>query len=93
MKLTPSQLRTLPQALPKWKIIDNQLHRTLKFQSFEDTWGFLTKLAMRSHLMKHHPKIINCYTDVDIYLTTHDENGITELDTRLAKRIDKYVAE
>jgi len=38
--------------------------------------------------MNHHPEICHSYTTVKIEMTTHDVGGISELDLRLAKKLD-----
>ncbi|GME68530.1 unnamed protein product [[Candida] boidinii] len=82
-----------------WNVTDNsnihdptdlKLYRNFKFKTFEDTWAFLTKIAMRSHLTAHHPTIINTYNKVTLELNTHDVNGLTDLDFKLAKRFSDY---
>lgn len=44
---------------------------------------------MRAHRSGHHPKLTNVYTAVELELTTHDVQGLSELDFRLAKAFDK----
>ncbi|ODV86457.1 hypothetical protein CANARDRAFT_6927 [[Candida] arabinofermentans NRRL YB-2248] len=68
----------------------DKLTRQFTFKTFEDTWAFLTKVSMRSHLSGHHPKITTVYNSVEIELTTHDVEGLTELDFQLAKRFTNY---
>jgi len=41
--------------------------------------------------MDHHPEWSNVYNRVDIYLTTHDAGGISELDFTLAGQINKLL--
>jgi 4a-hydroxytetrahydrobiopterin dehydratase len=38
--------------------------------------------------MDHHPELFNVYNRVVIDLTTHDVDGISNLDIELAKKID-----
>ncbi|KAG7696806.1 hypothetical protein KL930_002744 [Ogataea haglerorum] len=77
--------------LRKW-VLDPRhfLEREYTFQNFEDTWAFLTKVALRAHLCGHHPKITTLYNKVTIHLTTHDAQGITQLDFKFAERCERY---
>ena len=48
---------------------------------------------MKAHRMGHHPTIINNYNIVELELTTHDVGGISELDVKMAKSLDKAALE
>jgi 4a-hydroxytetrahydrobiopterin dehydratase len=39
--------------------------------------------------MDHHPEWSNVYKTVAVTLSTHDAGGLTELDMKLAKAIDR----
>ena len=41
--------------------------------------------------MNHHPEWSNVYRKVDVVLTTHDCNGLSDLDLRMAKKMDNSV--
>ncbi len=49
----------------------------------------MTKIAMISESLNHHPEWSNVYSEVKISLTTHSLNGISNLDFKLAKAIDE----
>lgn len=97
-KYTKLALEAVQQALkelPDWKLVQNldkrdALRAHYTFKSFEDTWAFLTKVAMRSHLEAHHPEITTVYNKVQIDWTTHDVDGVSDGDVRMARRISKY---
>lgn len=81
--------------LQGWSLVKSSenldaIRANYKFKSFEDTWAFLTKVAMRSHLEGHHPMIKNVYNRVELELTTHDVAGLSDLDFKLATRFTKY---
>jgi 4a-hydroxytetrahydrobiopterin dehydratase len=42
--------------------------------------------------MNHHPEWFNVYNKVVVELTTHDAGGITELDFKLARKMNKLAA-
>ena len=38
--------------------------------------------------MNHHPEWANVYNKVEVTLTTHDADGLTQLDLDLARKMD-----
>ena len=46
-------------------------------------------MAFVAEKMDHHPEWFNVYNRVKVTLTTHDANGITQLDIDLAKVMNK----
>ncbi|KAF8819029.1 pterin-4-alpha-carbinolamine dehydratase [Cardiosporidium cionae] len=51
-------------------------------------WGFMNRVALHAERMDHHPNWFNVYNRVDIELSTHDVNGLSEKDFALAQLID-----
>lgn len=73
-----------------WIEENNQLKRSFEFTNFIEAFGFMTKVAMVSEKLNHHPDWRNAYNIVDIALYTADAgNIITEKDRKLANEIDK----
>lgn len=75
-----------------WKEENNRLSKTFKFQDFKEAFGFMTKVALVSEKMDHHPTWTNTYNTVTIELSTHDAgNVVTEKDRKLATAIDQLI--
>ena len=53
----------------------------------------LTQVALVAEKMDHHPEWSNVYRTVDVVLSTHDANGLTELDIKLAKAMDRIAGQ
>jgi 4a-hydroxytetrahydrobiopterin dehydratase len=87
-KLTQTELDTAIAQLSEWKLVNNKLNKSFKFKDFVTAFGFITKVAIVSEKMDHHPELFNVYNRVTIDLTTHDAGGISNLDIDLAKKID-----
>ena len=72
-----------------WIEKSNQLYKKFIFKDFKQAWKFLEHIAVLSEKHNHHPKIINEYNIVEMYLSTHDAgNSITQKDQELANAID-----
>ena len=48
----------------------------------------MSSVAIIAEKMDHHPEWVNVYNTVQVTLTTHSVNGLTELDLALAKKMD-----
>ncbi|MBA3976818.1 MAG: 4a-hydroxytetrahydrobiopterin dehydratase [Nitrosopumilus sp.] len=75
--------------LGNWEEIEGKLCKDFKFNNFIESFSFITKIALESEKMDHHPDILISYNKVNIKLITHDKNQITEKDIDLAKKIDQ----
>lgn len=73
-----------------WDITDGKLYKHYEFRNFIEAFAFISKVALVSERVNHHPEIRIMYNVVDIYLCTHDEEStITEKDKHLAEKIDQ----
>ena len=69
------------------------IEREMVLKDFESTWAFLTKIAMRAHLMGHHPTLRTTYRNVSVLLQSHDVGGLSAKDFKLANKINSYLAD
>lgn len=88
-KLSTDAIQVGLDELEGWTLLDEKLHREFRFESFIAAFGFMTSAAIEAEKMDHHPEWFNVYNKVSVDLTTHDAGGITELDFRLAKKMNK----
>jgi 4a-hydroxytetrahydrobiopterin dehydratase len=49
----------------------------------------MTQAAMRAEKRNHHPEWTNDYNTVTVTLTTHDVDGLSSLDAKLARKMDQ----
>lgn len=59
------------------------------FKDFNAAFGFMARVALMAEPMDHHPEWLNVYNRVEIVLMTHDTDGVTERDVRLARFMDE----
>ena len=68
------------------------IEKTFIFNNFVGAFGWMTQVAIWAEKWNHHPEWSNIYKTVDVVLTTHDVNGLSELDVKLAKKMDALAA-
>jgi len=66
------------------------LEKSFRFKNFSEAFAFLTRVAMHAEKVDHHPEFTSVWNRVDFRLTTHDANGVTDRDAKLAKAIDGF---
>lgn len=76
--------------LQSWKKVEGRdaVQRTFTFADFNEAFGFMSRVALLAEKIDHHPEWTNVYKRVDVVLSTHDANGVTELDVKMAKFMD-----
>ncbi|NP_001238752.1 pterin-4-alpha-carbinolamine dehydratase 2 [Xenopus tropicalis] len=67
----------------------NAIYKEYKFKTFNQAFGFMTRVALQAEKMNHHPEWFNVYNKVQITLTTHDCGRLTKKDLKLAQFIEK----
>lgn len=89
-KLTDAARETLHTDCPGWDAVDGRdaISKTFKFADFNEAFGFMTRVALLADKMDHHPEWFNVYNKVEITLTTHDVDGLSELDHKMALFIE-----
>lgn len=68
------------------------LTRTFIFRNFIDAMGFMTRAALWAEKWNHHPEWSNVYKTVTVTLTTHDTGGLSDLDLKLAAKMDQLAS-
>lgn len=96
-KYTSAQIKTAltelnqdKDAKQQWVIEDGKLTKTFKFKSFIRAFGWMTQMAIWAEKLNHHPEWFNVYNRVDVKLTTHDVDGISDLDFKLANKMELF---
>jgi len=87
--LSQPELETELKQLGGWTIKSGKLHREYKFASFVEAFGFMSRMALVSEAMGHHPEWFNVYNRITIDLTTHDAGGITLKDVEWARKANQ----
>ncbi|WP_395672962.1 4a-hydroxytetrahydrobiopterin dehydratase [Phenylobacterium sp.] len=80
------------KSLPGWEAVEGErdaIRRTYRFADFNAAFGFMSRVALMAEKLDHHPEWFNVYNRVEVTLTTHDADGVTALDVRLARFMDE----
>lgn len=74
-----------------WAEADNRdaIRKSFVFANFVEAFAFMTKAAIWAEKWNHHPEWDNVYKTVNVNLTTHDAGGLSELDVKLARKMDQ----
>ncbi len=76
---------------PDWEYYENAIHAEFEFDNFKDCFSAMSRIAFECEALNHHPDWTNVYNTLNISLSTHDANGVTEKDFKLAEAIESIV--
>lgn len=90
--LPMDEIATRLAQLPEWQLTEDgaAITKRFSFRTFNAAFGFMTRAAMLAEKMDHHPDWQNSYRHVEVTLSTHAAEGLTELDFDMAERLDGY---
>ena len=73
-----------------WALVDGRdaITKSFKFKDFTQAFAWMTQMALVAEKMDHHPEWFNVYSTVTVTLTTHDADGLSDLDVTLAGKMD-----
>jgi 4a-hydroxytetrahydrobiopterin dehydratase len=78
--------------LSGWKAIKNKedkLRKEYRFKDFKTSLNFVNQIGKLAEKQNHHPQIMLTWGKVIVKLWTHEAQGLTEKDIKLAQAIDK----
>lgn len=77
-----------------WAMVEGRdaIHKTFVFNDFVAAFGWMTQAAIWAEKWNHHPEWSNVYKTVEVTLTTHDVDGLSTLDAKLARKMDSLVS-
>lgn len=90
-KLSQEERARLLPTLPGWTVDAERdgIRRTFTFADFVEAFSFMTGVALLAEKADHHPEWSNVWNRVEILLTTHDADGLSQRDIDLARAIDR----
>ena len=88
-QLTESEIHAQATQLSDWQLTENGLVRQFTFSDFTRAFEFMQQVAVLAERANHHPEWSNVYNKVDITLTTHEYQGVSQRDFDLANAINR----
>jgi 4a-hydroxytetrahydrobiopterin dehydratase len=94
-KLTDTEISKALSELTGWSRSEDRdaISRSFKFKDFNEAFGFMSRAALMAEKMDHHPEWFNVYNKVEVTLATHDVDGLSELDIKLAGFMNKLAGD
>ncbi|HEX4475387.1 MAG TPA: 4a-hydroxytetrahydrobiopterin dehydratase [Polyangiaceae bacterium] len=87
-RLTDSEITAKLGEIPGFALANGKLTRRFEFADFVTAFGWMASVALVAEKLDHHPDWKNVYKTVDVELNTHDAGGVTEMDFKLARRMN-----
>lgn len=80
--------------LPLWSYDAERraLYRQIIASDFSEAFALMIRIALEAEKADHHPEWSNVYNRLDIWLTTHNADGVSARDVALAETIDRFAA-
>lgn len=91
-KLSDTARKTVLEPLLEagWTLVPDRdaISKTYRFKDFTEAFSWMTRAALWAEKWNHHPEWSNTYNKVEVVLTTHDVDGLSALDAKLARKFD-----
>ncbi|XP_011290811.1 pterin-4-alpha-carbinolamine dehydratase isoform X2 [Musca domestica] len=74
-----------------WSMVNGRdaIYREYIFQDFNQSFRFMTGVALLAEKMNHHPEWFNVYNKLQVTMSTHDVGGLSAKDIRMAKYMEE----
>jgi 4a-hydroxytetrahydrobiopterin dehydratase len=94
-RLSAEARKSALQGIPGWSEVSGReaIARTFTFKDFNEAFGFMSRAALVAEKSDHHPEWRNVYRTVEVLLSTHDADGVTQRDIDLAKAMNAIASQ
>ncbi|SDG56875.1 4a-hydroxytetrahydrobiopterin dehydratase [Psychroflexus sediminis] len=90
--LQNAEIESRLEKMEGWTFNENAIHTTLEFENFKEAFAGMTRIAFEAEAQQHHPQWYNVYNTLEISLSTHDADGVTDKDFKLAEKIEEIIS-
>ena len=91
-QISPQQFQQ-SDGVDDWRVIDNVAQAHFESGSFAKGLALVNEIGRLAEAANHHPDIALSYPSVDVSLSTHEVNGLTQRDVDLARKISAVARE
>lgn len=88
-KSSTQEIQNFIEENPTWELKNDKLNTTFVFKNFIEAFGFMTQIALIAERSNHHPEWLNVYKTIVVNLTTHEIDGVSERDFKMARAMDQ----
>jgi len=86
--LSDADVQAALAALPGWGREGDEIVKSYERPSFADAVAFVVRIGFLAEHSNHHPDLDIRWRTVRVALTSHDDGGLTERDTEMARSIE-----
>lgn len=90
-KMTEKEIEKKLEKFDGWEYVDGAIETSFEFKNFKEAFSVMTRIAFECEAQGHHPDWNNVYNSLHIRLNTHDADGVTEKDFKLAESIEDII--
>ena len=91
MALNLIEIEKKLEQLDGWEYVDGAIETSFEFENFKEAFSVMTRIAFECEEQGNHPDWTNVYKSLHIRLNTHDAEGVTDKDFKLAHTIEKII--
>ncbi|HVF31248.1 MAG TPA: 4a-hydroxytetrahydrobiopterin dehydratase, partial [Pyrinomonadaceae bacterium] len=88
-KMTPQEAESLVGSTAGWRVEGDALFKRFEFANFAESLAFVNRVGDIAEDSDHHPDIAFGWGYAELKTTTHDRDGITDVDFALVEKIDR----
>lgn len=90
--LKADELAGLAAQVPGWEVVNgHQLHRIFRFPDFQQALHFVNQVGAIAEELGHHPDILLAWGRAEVTTYSHDVDGLTGRDFKLATRVSALI--
>ncbi len=87
-KMTAAEVESGVASTNDWRLDNDFLFKRFEFANFAESLAFVNRVGEIAEAADHHPDITFGWGYAELRTTTHDRDGVTDVDFALVKKID-----